>query len=98
MLPSTDGAMTSQRGRRLLLLTVLAIAYVAAGRLGLLLAFVNESTSPVWPPTGLAIAALLLIGNGAWPAIAAGAFIVNLTTSGVVWSSAVIAVGNTLEA
>ena len=98
MLAPTDGARTSHRGRRLLLLTVLAIAYVAAGRLGLLLAFVNENTSPVWPPTGLAIAALLLIGHRAWPAIAAGAFIVNLTTSGVVWSSAVIAGGNTVEA
>ena len=80
------------------MLALLTVGYIAAGRLGLLLAFANENASPVWPPTGLAIAALLLLGVRAWPAVALGAFIVNLTNTGSIPASLVIAVGNTLEA
>jgi signal transduction histidine kinase/ActR/RegA family two-component response regulator len=72
--------------------------YFVAGKFGLMLAFVNASATVVWPPTGLAIAALLLLGIEFWPAILLGAFAVNLTTSGDVPSSVGIAVGNTLEA
>ena len=72
--------------------------YIVAGRLSLLLAFANANASPVWPPTGLAIGALLVLGLRAWPAIAVGAFIVNLTNSGDVVAAFLIAVGNTLEA
>ncbi len=75
----------------------LAAVYFVAGKAGLSLAVVNESATAVWPPTGIAIAALLLLGSRFWPAIAAGAFLVNLTTSGVWAASAAIAVGNTLE-
>src|SRR5215510_5652093 len=70
--------------------------YVAAGRFGLSLALINKSTSAVWPPTGIAIAALLLVGTYTWPAIAVGSFLVFLTTSGVAPSVA-IAAGNTVE-
>lgn len=84
--------------RRAVLLVLLTGAYVLAGRLGLLLAVVNDSASAVWPPTGLAFATLLLIGLRAWPVVLIGAFIVNLTTSGAGGASALIALGNTLEA
>lgn len=77
---------------------VLAVVYFAAGKLGLQLAFVNASASPVWPCTGLALAALLLFGFQVWPGILAGAFFVNLTTAGNVETSVGIAAGNTLEA
>ena len=83
------------RGITLVLLTV---AYIAAGRLGLAFAFENANASPVWPPTGLAIAALLFLGFRAWPAVAVGAFIVNVTNSGSVPASLAIAGGNTIEA
>src|SRR5688572_31289954 len=56
--------------------------YVLAGKLGLSLAFVHASASAVWPPTGIAIAALILTKQRLWPAILAGAFVVNMTTSG----------------
>ena len=42
----------------------------------------NISVSLVWPATGLAIAALLLLGQRVWPAIAVGAFLVNFSTTG----------------
>jgi PAS domain S-box-containing protein len=72
-------------------------AYVLAGKLGLMLAFLHVSASPVWPPTGMALAGLLVFGIRFWPAIFVGAFLVNLTTAGSVWTSLGIATGNTLE-
>ncbi len=79
------------------LLAGLAVIYFAAAKLGLQLAFVNPSTTAVWPPTGIALAALLILGARAWPAIFAGAFAANLTTAGSVATSLGIATGNTLE-
>lgn len=81
-----------------LVLGALAIVYLLAGKLGLHFASVHESASAVWPPTGIALAAVLLLGRRTWPAIFVGAFLVNLTTSGSLVSSLGIAVGNTLEA
>jgi signal transduction histidine kinase len=75
----------------------LAAAYFAAGKLGLQLAFLNPSATAVWAPTGLALAAGLLFGYRVWPGILLGAFLVNVTTSGMVWPSLAIAAGNTLE-
>jgi len=80
------------------LLIALIAVYCAAGKLGLQLAFVNASTSAVWPCTGIAIAALLILGYRMWPAIFAGAFLVNITTAGSIATSAAIAGGNALEA
>jgi len=83
--------------RDLLLLAAIALAYFAAGRIGLTFATIHSSASAVWPPTGIAIAALLLLGPRAWPAIFAGAFLVNISTSGSVLASVGIAAGNTVE-
>lgn len=75
----------------------LLATYVAAGKLGLSLASVHPSVTAVWAPTGIALAALLLLGYRVWPAILLGAFLVNVTTAGSVITSLGIAVGNTLE-
>jgi integral membrane sensor domain MASE1 len=78
-------------------LTLLTLVYVLAGKLGLLLAFVHASATAVWPPTGIALTAFLLLGSRALPAILLGAFLVNVTTEGSVLTSIGIAIGNTLE-
>ncbi len=88
-------------------LPLVAVLYYAAARLGLLLAFEKSNASPVWPPSGLAFALVLLLGQRVWPGVFVGAFAANLAvfasnrtaplaTLGVVSGS--IAVGNTLEA
>jgi PAS domain S-box-containing protein len=77
---------------------LLTLAYFIAGKFGLLLASLHASASPVWPPAGIALAALLLLGYRAWPAIFVGAFLVNVTTAGNVATSLASASGNTLEA
>jgi integral membrane sensor domain MASE1 len=63
-----------------------------------MLAFFHPSASPVWPPTGLALAAVLLLGYRVWPAVLVGAYLVNVTTAGSIATSIGIATGNTLEA
>jgi PAS domain S-box-containing protein len=79
---------------------VLALAglYFLSGKFGLSLAFLNRSASAVWPPTGLALAVLLVYGYRLWPGIFLGAFLVNFTTQGSLATIAGIATGNTLEA
>src|SRR6266699_2355717 len=90
--------MQSRRFSGLPLIGILAVIYFVAGKLGLMLASLHASASPVWPPAGIALAALLLLGYRAWPAIFIGAFLANVTTAGNVATSFAIATGNTLEA
>src|SRR3954453_23216163 len=79
-------------------LAIVAAAYFAAAKAGLGLAFANQSVTAVWPPTGLALAAVLIWGYRMWPAVTAGAFLANITTAGPFLTVAGIAAGNTLEA
>lgn len=74
------------------------VVYIGAAKLGLSMAFLHASVSPVWPPTGVAIAAVLLLGYRVSPAILLGALIANLATGVPIGTAAGIAVGNTLEA
>ncbi len=90
--------MQSRRFSGLPLIGILTVIYFIAGKLGLTLASLHANASPVWPPAGIALAALLLLGYRAWPAIFVGAFLVNLTTAGNVATSLAIATGNTVEA
>ena len=60
----------------------LAAVYFIAAKLGLRLAFLHASATPVWPPTGIALAAFLVLGLDVWPGVLASAFLVNLTTAG----------------
>jgi diguanylate cyclase (GGDEF)-like protein len=96
--PRINFKMASERFfSNLALVALLTLSYFAAGKFGLMLAFVNPSATAVWPPTGIALAAFLLLGNQIWPGILLGAFLVNVTTSSSVPASIGIAVGNTLE-
>ena len=75
-----------------------AVVYFAAAKLSLGLASIHPSATPIWPPTGLALAAVLLGGYRVWPAIFAGALLANLFTAGSIYTSCAIGLGNTLEA
>ncbi len=76
----------------------IAVVYAIGAKLGLMLAFEQSNTSPVWPPTGIAIAAFLHFGYRAAPGVLIGAFATNLMTSVPVLVAGSIAIGNTLEA
>src|SRR6266516_3206705 len=79
-------------------LAILCALYFGSAKAGLAFAFANQSVTSIWPPTGLALAAVLIWGYRMWSAIAAGAFLANITTAGPVPSVLAIATGNTLEA
>ncbi|MFE7963328.1 MASE1 domain-containing protein [Streptomyces cellulosae] len=65
---------------------VVAACYYAGGRLGLLyeLRVDGSVVSPIWPPTGIAVASLLILGPRIWPGIALGTLLViaHLTSLG----------------
>jgi PAS domain S-box-containing protein len=73
-------------------------AYVGAAKLGINLNVAHGVITPVWAPSGIALAALLLFGLRYWPAVALGAFVANLTSDAGTVVALGIAVGNTLEA
>ncbi len=77
---------------------LIAIVYFTAAELGLSLASVHQNVTPVWPPTGIAIASLLIFGGRVWPGIFVGALAANLWTSISAPAAIGIATGNTLEA
>ena len=77
---------------------VVAIAYFVAAQLSLSLAIPPGYATPVWPPSGLALAAALLLGSRIWPGIWIGAALANITVESSFVSTALIASGNTLEA
>ena len=70
----------------ILIVAGLGVVYFVAAKLGLKLAFVYPSASSVWPGTGIALAAFVLLGFRAWPAIFLGALLANVTTAGSVAS------------
>ena len=77
---------------------LLTAAYLLGGRIGFEAAAIHPVVSSAWPPLGIALAALLLLGTRYWPAIALGAFLVNVSVGIGALPSGGIAIGNTLEA
>src|SRR6266550_2306417 len=77
-------------------LALVAVAYYVSARLGLELALVHGQVTPVWPPTGIALVAILVFGVRVWPAIAVAAFAVNLPIGPNPLGAACIAAGNTV--
>jgi two-component system, NarL family, sensor histidine kinase FusK len=77
---------------------LLAAVYALFAKLGLSVQPVNAFATLVWPPTGIALAALLILGNSFWPAIACGAFVANVWTGAPPLVALGIGAGNTLEA
>ncbi|MEV7977548.1 MASE1 domain-containing protein [Streptomyces sp. NPDC086519] len=74
---------------------VVAALYYGSARLGLLQPLVRRQVTPLWPPTGVAVAGLLLRGPRVWPGIALGALLTNVSLGPSGWAVLVIATGNT---
>ena len=77
-------------------LALVGVTYWVAARLSLNLALVHGQVTPLWPPTGIALVAILVLGRGVAPGIALAAFAVNLPLGPSALGAAFIAVGNTL--
>ena len=88
----------TNRARYVLAVVALAAVYVVAARLGLMMDAIAGFATLVWPPSGLALAALLILGPRLWPGVFVGAFVANLLTGAPIPVALGIGVGNTLEA
>src|SRR5256885_11370127 len=80
----------------LLQLTVVGLAYWFAAGVSLRLALVHGQVTPVWPPPGIALVAILVLGRRVWPAVFLAALAVNLPIGPSILGAASIASGNTL--
>jgi anti-anti-sigma factor len=88
----------NERASYALQFVAVTTAYTVSGKFGLDLAFATRSVSAIWPPTGIALAALVLGGYRLWPAVALGALLTNVNTGVPAVTVLGIVAGNTLEA
>jgi PAS domain S-box-containing protein len=91
-----DRALGSDVLARVFRIVLVAAVYYVAARLSLRLALVESNVTPLWPPTGIALVAFLVLGRGMWPGIAIAAFLVNAPISTNTLAAAATAAGNTL--
>ncbi len=75
-----------------------AACYYGAGRLGLLRHLVLDGAvfTPIWPPTGVAVAAVLILGVRVWPGVALGALLIVLSITSFRPDVIVTVAGNTV--
>jgi len=93
---ASKGMVRSRRARIGIALS--ACAYVATGVLGMRVDVVEGFAALVWPPSGIALSALLVFGRRAAPAVYVAALIVNLVAGASIPVALGIAAGNTIEA
>ena len=79
-------------------LSVLAALYFVVAKISLLAAIPPGYATSVWPPSGIALATILLYGPRLWPGIWIGAALVNLTVQSSVVAAVMMGSGNALEA
>jgi anti-anti-sigma factor len=97
LLPDTgpDGWVPPWPRSYLIQLILVGAAYYVAARLSLRISLVGGVVTPIWPPTGIAVVALLWFGLRVWPAITLAALLVNLPINDAIGSAVLIAIGNT---
>mgnify|MGYP003578633678 FL=1 len=86
-----------QLGRDQILLVSLAVVYVVTGRIGLAFGYIHPASSTLFPPSGVALAAFLVLGYRVWPIILLAATLLYCSVLGVVPASLLLAAGNTAE-
>ncbi|TGL68870.1 PP2C family protein-serine/threonine phosphatase [Leptospira levettii] len=83
---------------RILLWTpIILIGYFISAQIGFNIAFLNSQVSPVWPPEGVALSSLLLLGPAALPGIYLGATLANFYNNPHFQTAFIIGIGNTLS-
>ena len=82
--------------RYIIAIALVATAYIVFAEIGFSLAYATKQVTAVWPPTGIAVACLLVFGYRIWPGVFLGAFVSNALSHEPLLTAAAIAVGNTM--
>jgi len=90
-------ALRARLAREQTILVSFGVLYAALGRLGLALGYDHLAVTLIWPSSGLALGALLILGYRIWPAIFCAAVVVYASVLGPVPSVLLMAGGHTLE-
>ena len=94
----TDAAPRAARLRYAGGVLLIAVLYFLGAQLGAYLAFVERSVTPVWPPSGIALGMLLLLGVRYWPGVALAILLETIVGSASPLSMVLISIGNTAVA
>lgn len=94
--PQQSGSPTRHYAAAAAPVLAVAVVYYLTARLGLMEELVGDQVTPLWPPTGVALFALLVLGLRVWPGIALGALVLNSTIGSSLLAAPLITVGNTL--
>ncbi|HEX5967221.1 MAG TPA: SpoIIE family protein phosphatase [Intrasporangium sp.] len=96
MTTERAGPSRATRSERVRWGIAVALAYYLLARLGLELSLIADNVTPLWAPSGIAVAALIVLGRWVWPAVAVSAFVVNVQLGDGVLPALATAAGNTL--
>ena len=104
--PANSWEKMFQKYKSIISILLLALVYFVCASLSVRLAFENTNASPIWPPSGLAFAAVIIMGRRALWGIFIGALAINLQTfsgnhafsANIALCTLIIGIGNTLEA
>jgi signal transduction histidine kinase len=83
-------------GRYLVKIVAVALLYFGVAKFGFLFAFTTKQVTAVWPPTGIALVSILILGYRIFPGVFLGALLINSVSDEPLLTAAGIAVGNTL--
>jgi len=84
-------------GREQIIIVSIAVAYVLMGKVGLEFAYLHKSVTTIFPPAGIALGALLVLGYRVWPVILLGGTLLYASVLGVVPAAPILAAANTAE-
>jgi diguanylate cyclase (GGDEF)-like protein len=96
-MSSLAGRVRNQLGRDQIILVSLALTYVVTGKAGLEFAYTHPVVTAVFPPAGIALGALLVLGYRVWPVILLAGTLLYSSVLGVVAAAPVLAAANTAE-
>jgi integral membrane sensor domain MASE1 len=89
--------LRGQLGREQTFLVLIAVAYIATGKIALMLGYAHPVATYTFPPAGIALGALLVLGYRVWPVILLASTLLYSSVLGAVAAVPILAAANTLE-
>src|SRR6187431_2500783 len=87
----------TQLGREQIMMVSIAVAYVLVGKAGLEFSYLHPAVTTIFPPAGIALGALLVLGYRVWPIVLLGGTLLYSSVLGVVPAAPILAAANTAE-